>query len=102
MSDAHSGAEVIVAELKLLGEISPNHGHRIVEASDAGTYRQHGREADNAVTPERPANLGQDRFVEEGAVAGRRQLDSAEFYVERVFLRRDHKVRPSARQFATD
>src|SRR5258706_10363479 len=102
MRDAYPRDKIIVAEAKLLGEISPDHGHRIVQTSHVGRYRQHGREADYVVMPESAANLRQVSFVEEGAVAGRLQIDSADFYVERVFLRRDQKVGAVTAQLAAD
>ena len=52
--------------------------------------------------PEGTANFGQVCFVEEGAVAGRLQIQSANFHVESVFLGRDQEICTVAAQLAID
>ena len=49
-----------------------------------------------------PFDLGQVGFAEEGAVARRLQVHSADFDVERIFLRSDDQVGADGAQFAID
>src|SRR5580692_1102633 len=50
--------------------------------------------------PERPLDLRQVGLVQESAVTGRFEVDAANLYIKRVFLRSDEYVRADRAQFA--
>src|SRR6266496_1370692 len=59
---------------------------------NADADRKHGRKPGDVVVPENSFDVGKSRFTQEGPIGGRLQVDSANLYVEGVFLWSDDQV----------
>ena len=104
MRIAHACGERLSSVLKLLGEVSSQHGHILPLASmvHGRSDGQHGSESSDVVVPKNPFDLVQVGFVEECPITGRLQIHSANFHVERIFLRSHNQVGANGAEFAID
>src|SRR5581483_12207191 len=104
MGAANAGDEVVVSVGKMLRKVSAENrdillGFCVLDGSVDG---QHGSESGDVVVPEDAFDLRQIGFAQECAIRRRLEIDSADFYIQRVFLRRDDQVRADGAEFAVD
>src|SRR5215468_521838 len=104
MCGAHARGELFFAEREFLREVSAKQSRVFGPGSgvDCHINRQHGREAENVVPPERSLNLGQIGFAQEAAIAGRLEVHTADLDIKRVLLWRYQQVGAIGPQLAID
>src|SRR5262249_59070260 len=101
---SYAGRELVLAECQLFREVGAHQGHvsGFAAACQRNVDGQHRREAKDVVPPERSFDLGKVGFVQKAAIAGRLQIDAANFDVQSVFLRRHEQVRSVGPEFTID
>src|SRR5437588_12640390 len=100
MGRAYTSGELVGAEGNSLRKVSSQQRDFLWLMLDCNFDGKHGCKPGDVVVPENSFDLRQVRFAEKGAVSRRFQVDSANFQVERIFLRGDDQVGADGAQLA--
>ncbi len=100
----HPRGEGILPILELLVEISSQQLDILLMTRGFEFYahRQQGRKTQNIISPERSFDFGEVCFAEKSSIAGRLEVDPADFHIQGVRLRSNDQVGAIAAQLAVD